>query len=117
MKPGGQNVLVEIVCSTKECNIRTQQNSTDSRLLIYTHNCFSVSFRNAQDYEREIKYLKDRLAVSFILRSKFLLGPDSGKPLQDTVGREHASVHLMDKGQSVFSLAKLNKCSGPVFKN
>lgn len=55
MKPGGQNVLVEIVCSTKECNIRTQQNSTDSRLLIYTHNCFSVSFRNAQDDERKKK--------------------------------------------------------------
>lgn len=80
MKPGGQNVLVEIVCSTKECNIRTQQNSIDSRLLIYTHNCFSVSFRNEQDEKKkrkEKKYLQDRLAVSSILRSKFLLGPDS----------------------------------------
>lgn len=53
MKPGGQNVLVEIVCSTKECNIRTQQNSTDSRLLTCTHNCFSVSFRNAQDDQKK----------------------------------------------------------------
>lgn len=48
MKPGGQNVLVEILCSTKECNIRTQQNSTDSGLLAYTHNCYSISFRSAQ---------------------------------------------------------------------
>lgn len=35
MKHGGQIVLVEIVCSTKECNIRTQKNSMDSRLLMY----------------------------------------------------------------------------------
>lgn len=52
MKPGGQNVLVEIVCSTKECNIRAQQKSTDSRLPICAHNCFSVSFRKAWDDER-----------------------------------------------------------------
>lgn len=89
MKPGGQNVLVEIVCSTKECNIRTQKKSTDSRLLVCTHNCFSVSFRKARDDERrekKIKYLQDRFGVSFVLRSKFLLGPGSGKPLQDTEG-------------------------------
>lgn len=55
MKPGGQNVLVEIVCSTKECNIRTQQKSTESRLLICTHHCFSVSFRKAWDDQRREK--------------------------------------------------------------
>ena len=80
MKPGGQNVLVEILCSTKECNIRTQQNSTDSGLLTYTHNCYSISFRSAQGNEGE-KNLQDRLAVSFILNSKTLLGPSSEKPL------------------------------------
>lgn len=55
MKAGGQNVLVEIVCSTKECNIRTQKKSIDSRLLVCTHNCFSVSFRKARDDERREK--------------------------------------------------------------
>lgn len=55
MKPGGQNVLVEIVCSTKECNIRTQQKSIDSKLPVCTHNWFSVSFRKAGDDKRRKK--------------------------------------------------------------
>lgn len=52
--------------------------------------------------EKRNEYLQDRLAVSFILRSQLLFGPDSEEPLQDTLGREYASVHLMDKSQSVF---------------
>lgn len=36
--------------------------------------------------KKKIKYLQDRFGVSFILRSKLLLGPGSGKPLQDTEG-------------------------------
>lgn len=47
-----------------------------------------------------------------LMRSKLLLGPDSGEPLQDR-GCEHASVQLMDNGQSEFGAAWLNKRSGP----
>lgn len=110
MKPGGQNVLVEILCSTKECNIRTQQKSTDSRLLTYAHNCFSISFRNAQGNKakkkKKVTIIKNKSArqISCLIHLEFksLLGSCSEKPLQDMLGRECAAVHLMDKGQSGF---------------
>lgn len=38
-----------------------------------------------REWEKK-KKLSARFDVSFLLRSKFLLGPDSGKLLQDTEG-------------------------------
>lgn len=66
MKPGGQNVLVEIVCSTKECNIRTQQKSTDSRAA-YMHTqlffCWLLGRHGTTREGEEKKYLQERFEI------------------------------------------------------